>query len=92
MKKYIFLFFILIPLSMLQVKAQIFLSPYKDGRPIADSLKDFSEPKKISLLEKENSSKKDIVIQKENNNKESNTNEKDITIPDPVILNPKKNN
>jgi hypothetical protein len=28
----------------------IFLSPYKDGRPVADSLKDYSLPVSINLL------------------------------------------
>ena len=39
-----------ISVACCKAQAPVFQSPYKDGRPVADSLKDYSQPVKITTL------------------------------------------
>jgi len=66
---------------------QVFQSPYKDGRPVPDSLKDFSAPRKISLLTNESSKKSEV-------NKQTTFGEQQNAqvAPEPVFLNPSRKN
>jgi hypothetical protein len=88
MKRIVFIMTIVISAVCCKAQAPVFQSPYKDGRPVAESQKDYSQPVKINLL---NSAGRNSMPVKQ---KGQVSNEGAVPVSDdkakPVFLNPSK--